>query len=232
MFVGHYAAGLAIGARVRGAPVAALLAATMVLDLVHLPLRMLGIEPVVVSGPSVFANWNLVQLGYSHSLVVSIVYSVALGGLAGRWWRSGAVGTAIGLAVFSHYVLDVLTHKPDMPVVGLGFTRDLTLGTNLAVHPLPFFLIELAWCVAAWLWFDRSNRRLPVVLAVWMAIWANGVFGFAVPREPLPPMSEAVAALIGVGLAGVSLWWAARPTVARDARDVSAHPPRARAARL
>lgn len=215
MFVGHLAAGFALKARVPHAPLGPLLAGTTFLDLLFGVFGILGLEHVVVGDPAVFANWDL-DIGYSHSLLMSVVYSVALGWLAARWWRSVAVGVAIGLSVFSHFVLDVVSHRPDMPVIGLGSSMDVKLGTGLATHPLAFFAVELAWCLVAWRWYDTTNRRLLVTLLVLMALWANNVFGFA-PAPPLSATGQSVLTLLGFGIAGSVLWWAARPTERRAA---------------
>ena len=215
MFIGHLAAALAINSRVRAAPLGVLLAGTALLDLLHVPLRIAGIEPVIVGSPPVFANWDLVELGYSHSLVASAVFGTVIGYVAARWWGSRSIGTALGIAVFSHFVLDVLSHKPDVPLVGFGLARDLKLGTNLAVHPLPFFLVELGWCLVAWYVYDPANRRLLVTLAVLMAVWANNIFGFALPAKAPPAAVFGLITLASFAVAGAALWWAARPATGR-----------------
>lgn len=213
MFVGHLAAGLALKARVRRAPLGPLLAGTAFADILFGIFAIVGLEHVVVHDPPVFANWEL-DIGYSHSFLASVVYSAALGWVAARWWRSTSIGVAIGIALFSHFVLDTLSHRPDMPLIGLGATRDVKLGTGLATHPLAFFAVELGWCALAWWWYDPGNRRLLVTLAVLMALWANNVFGFAT-QPALPVTAQAIVTIAGFGIAGASLWWAARPTEAR-----------------
>ncbi|MBI3768182.1 MAG: hypothetical protein HY271_06745 [Deltaproteobacteria bacterium] len=216
MFVGHLAAGFALKARVREAPLGPLLAGTAFLDFLFGVFVMIGLERVVVHDPPVFRNWEL-HIGYSHSLLVSVLYSVALGWLAGRVWRSTSVGVALGLAVFSHFVLDVVSHRADMPLVGLGMNHDVLLGTGLATHPLAFFLVELGWCLLAWRWYDGGNHRLLLMFLVLMAIWANNVFGF-VPQPALSSSGQAAFTIFGFVIAGALLWWAARPTEERALR--------------
>ena len=200
VFVGHLAAGLALKSRVREAPLAPVLAGTAFLDLLFGIFGMIGLERVVVGDQPVVANWEL-HIGYSHSLLVSVLYSVALGWLAACWWRSPSVGVAIGLAVFSHFVLDTLSHRPDMPLIGLGATHDVALGTGLATHPLPFFIVELAWCLLAWWWYDAGNRRLLITLLVLMAIWANNISGSR-PPPALSPAGQSAFTIFGFVVAG------------------------------
>ena len=215
MFVGHLAAGLALKARVREAPLGALLAGTAFLDIVHGFLGLTGAERVVIHDPPVFANWDLVEIGYSHSLVVSLLYSAVIGLLAARVWRSRAVGWVLGLAVFSHFILDVASHKADVPLVGLGLAHDHKLGTGLASYPLPFFLVELGWCLVAWYLYDPANRRLLAAFLVLMTFWANAVFGFFLPPPP-PPVLQAFITIVSFAVAGWVLWWAAQPLAAGD----------------
>jgi len=140
--------------------------------------------------------------------------------LAARWW-SARVGAAMALAVFSHFVLDVASHRPDMPLVGLGASHDVLLGTNLALHPLPFFLVELGWCLLAWWWYDPTNRRLLVTLLVMMVVWSNSIFGFSAMPELAPPQQAALT-LVGFVLFAGILRWAAQPTEAGQARVAGA----------
>ena len=73
-----------------------------------------------------------------------------------------------------------------MPLIGLGATHDVRLGTGLATHPLAFFVVELTWCLLAWWWYDATNRRLLVAILVLMALWANNIFGFSPPCSRPP----------------------------------------------
>jgi len=103
-----------------------------------------------------------------------------------------------------------------MPLIGLGAAHDVRLGTDLALHPVPFFLVELGWCLLAWWWYDPGNRRLLVTLLVMMVVWSNGTFGFS-PMPVLPPAGQAALTLTGFLLFAAVLVWAARPTELRRA---------------
>ena len=87
-----------------------LLAASEAIDILWGFFFLLGLESME------FAPW-------SHSLFMSTVWSLALGALAARLYRSRRSGLVIGLVVFSHWVLDFITHP-----MGVGNTvRDLPL---------------------------------------------------------------------------------------------------------
>jgi len=184
MYLGHLAAGLVLKARVREAPLAWLLAATVVSDVLCGVLLMLGVEQVVIHGSLTFSHGQA-TIPYSHSLVGTLVLASVAAWIAARS-ASRRVGFAVFLAVLSHYVLDVLTHLPDMHVLGFGAEPDLVLGTRLAAFPVAHYIVEVAWCLFAWAIFDRSDLRLLVTMLILLASYANSLMGFIY----IPPVSS------------------------------------------
>ena len=117
MFPGHFAAGLAIKAIEPRAPMLGLMIGVGMLDLLFGVGVGLGVEG---GGFSHFIT------PWSHSLLMALVWSLAY---AACFYRSGyAVVAAMFAAVLSHWILDVLSHAPDMPIwpyssIELGFGR-------------------------------------------------------------------------------------------------------------
>jgi membrane-bound metal-dependent hydrolase YbcI (DUF457 family) len=193
MFLGHYA--LAFGAK-RIAPAVSLgtlFLACQFADLLWPTLVVMGIEIVEVDpGNTLVTPLNFVSYPYSHSLVMLLVWSAVLGlfYLAFRRGRDGAL--TVGALVFSHYVLDVITHRPDMPVtIGgdtkLGFGLWNYPGTTLAVES-GLFLIGLAMYVSVTRERDRVGKfALLALIATLGAIYFAALYG------PPPPNSQAVA---------------------------------------
>ncbi|MEO1137642.1 MAG: hypothetical protein AAFW68_13725, partial [Pseudomonadota bacterium] len=141
MFVGHYgpAAGLA-GGRIKlwhG------FVAVQFLDILWAPFILLGIEHVrIVENFTASNHFDLYHMPYTHSLVMALVWSV-VAGAAYQLARKGG-GWIVGALVFSHWVLDFITHKPDLelwfggPKVGLGLwdNRPLAVTTELVLLTL------------------------------------------------------------------------------------------------
>lgn len=187
MFLGHF--GVALGSR----PVAprvslgTLFLAAQFLDLLWPVLVLTGVETVrIVPGITRVTPLDFVNYPYSHSLAAAVFWSLVVGGIYGavRQWARGAA--VVGGLVFSHWVLDFITHRPDLPIapglsarVGLGLWNSLS-GTLLAEALL--FLgarrstsgsrspatgsgrLEPAPCSWPWsgsLWRARSARRHP-----------------------------------------------------------------------
>src|SRR5215470_7317920 len=123
MYAGHFAMGLAIKAKEPRAPTTGLLIGTGLLDILFGPFVLLGIERVSMT-PGSSPGFSLDFIDWSHSLVMSIVWSAAYALL---WLRRGrAVAAAMAFAVFLHFLLDLPMHPHDMALlpyspVHLGF---------------------------------------------------------------------------------------------------------------
>ena len=193
MFLGHYA--LAFGAK-RIAPAVSLgtlFLACQFADLLWPTLLVLGLEIVEIDpGNTLVTPLNFVKYPYSHSLVMLLVWSVVLAllYLAVRRGRAGAL--TVGTLVFSHYLLDLITHRPDLPVTiegstRLGFGLWNYPGTTLAVES-GMFLIGIAMYVSVTRERDRIGK-----LALMALIATLGAIYFAALYGPPPPNSQAVA---------------------------------------
>jgi len=193
VFLGHYA--VAIGAK-RAAPrvsLGTLIAAAAFLDLVWPVLVLVGVERVAVApGATAFTPLDFEHYPFSHSLVMSVVWGAAFGGvhfLARRDLRAAAV---LGLLVVSHWFLDAVVHQPDLPLtlggdarVGLGLWNSIpgTLAVELAM-----------FAVAIWLYVGATRARdrigsigFAAFAAFVLAIYAGAAFG------PPPPSASAIA---------------------------------------
>lgn len=194
MFLGHYA--LALGAK-RIAPAVSLgtlFLACQFADMLWPTLVVLGIEHVEVDpGNTLVTPLNFVSYPWSHSLVMLLVWSALFFG-AYRVLRGGSTLAAliVGGLVFSHFVLDVITHRPDMPItiggaqkIGLGLWN--YPGTTLAVESA-LFIAGAVFYMGATRERDRAGRiGLYALIATLVAIYFAALYG------PPPPSSDAVA---------------------------------------
>jgi len=193
VFLGHCA--LAFGAK-RMAPAVSLgtlFMACQFADLLWPTLVMLGLEIVEIDpGNTLVTPLNFVKYPYSHSLVMLLVWSMvfALCYFAIRRGRAGAI--TVGVLVFSHYILDVITHRPDMPVTIDGETR---LGMGLWNYPGTTLATESAmFIIGATMYASVTRERdrigklgLSALVATLVAIYFAALWG------PPPPNSQSVA---------------------------------------
>jgi len=125
MFIGHF--GLGFGAKTASPSVSlgTLFLAAQFADLLWPTFLLLGIERVEIDpGATVMTPLNFVSYPYSHSLLALSVWGVLFAGvyIAVRRARPMA-GMVLAVLVFSHWVLDVIVHRPDMPLTLTGTTR-------------------------------------------------------------------------------------------------------------
>lgn len=194
MFIGHYA--LALGAK-RLAPAVSLgtlFLACQLADLLWPAFLTLGLERVEIDpGNTLVTPLNFVSYPYSHSLVMLLVWSALLA-LGYRVLRGGpriAVVT-VGALVFSHYILDVITHRPDLPITINGPAR---LGLGLWNYPGTALATESAlFIIGATIYASVTRERdrigrigLYALIATLVAIYFAALYG------PPPPNTQAIA---------------------------------------
>lgn len=145
MFAGHFGLAAAVKAREPELPIWSLIVASQLLDIVFIPLFLTGLETIEPIGTG--SKEILIHAGYTHSLAGALLISVAAGWLARRKWgqRSGLV---IALTVFSHWLLDLLVHRPDMPVLPGNWGNLPPLGFGLWQWPAVSMMLEASIILA------------------------------------------------------------------------------------
>ncbi|HEY6810837.1 MAG TPA: hypothetical protein VIZ70_06895 [Propionibacteriaceae bacterium] len=158
MIVGHY--GLAAGAKSvdRRAPLWSLMLATQWLDVVFIPLFLLGIETIETL-PQGGYGAVVIHADYTHSLIGALVLSAAFGAVA--WWRwDRRLGLLLGAVAFSHWVLDLIVHRADMPILPGNAGNFPLLGFGLWAIPVASILLEAALLVVGVFLYWRSARSI------------------------------------------------------------------------
>ena len=194
MFLGHYALAFSAKKVAPAVSLGTLFLACQFADLIWPTLLMLGLEIVEIDpGNTAITPLNFVRYPYSHSFVALAGWSAlfALIYRTIRGWRPVAIATLAAL-VFSHYVLDVITHRPDLPITltgsrRLGFGLWNYPGTTLAVESM-LFIVGTALYLSVTRARDRIGRNaLYALIVVLVAIYFAALYG------PPPPNSSAVA---------------------------------------
>ena len=212
MFIGHYAVGLAAKRAAPRTSLGWLILAPTLADLLWPVFLLLGAERVrpVPGGPT-FLTLDFVSYPWSHSLLMDAVWGVLLGGAyyARTRYRAGAL--AIGLGVVSHWVLDVVTHIPDMPVLPWGGPK---LGLGLW-HSVPGTLaVEIVMYAVGVYLYARSTRARDAVgrYATWALIALLFLLYVSTLNVPPPPGIPvlAVSAIAFGGLFVLWAWWGDR----------------------
>ena len=113
MFVGHFAVGVATKKLAPTMPIWILFLAPQFMDLLFAPLVALGIESFE-PGPYGHLTLNIL---YTHSLVGALAIAAVAYWIGNRFWKSSRGGIILASLSFSHWILDVMVHRPDMPIL-------------------------------------------------------------------------------------------------------------------
>lgn len=121
MFAGHYAAALAAKAVEPKAPLWTLIAAAQLVDIGWGALVLAGVEYGSIDPTLPGSALVLEHMPWTHSLPAAIAWSLGALLLARYLLRlpmSAAI--AIGAVVFSHWLTDLLVHRPDLELFPSG----------------------------------------------------------------------------------------------------------------
>lgn len=193
MFLGHFGLGLGAKRLVPTVSLGTLFLGAQFVDILWPTLLLFGWETVSVDpGNTLVTPLDFSRYPISHSLLMAVVWGLALGGIfyALRKNRRGAI--VVGGLVASHWVLDLLVHRPDLPVtmasaplVGLGLWNNL--GATLAAETL-IFGVGVWMYVRSTVARDRTGTiALWSLIGFFVLIYAANLLG-----DP-PPNSEAIA---------------------------------------
>ena len=122
---GHLGIGFAAKPVAPKAPLWVLLVATQVLDLLSFLFMAVGIESMGVTTIDLSRGIQYLtpaSVPWSHGLLMSVVWSILAGAIAYLFYRDRRTGIVVGLLVFSHWVLDLIVHLPDLPLLFDGST--------------------------------------------------------------------------------------------------------------
>ncbi len=207
MFIGHFAVGFAAKRFAPRASLGWLLAAPMLLDLIWPLFVLMGLEVVRIDpGNTAFTPLDFVSYPWSHSLLMALLWAALLGGL--YHWKTrylpGSIAIALGVA--SHWALDFISHRPDMPLAPGSATKvGLRLWNNVAAT-VAVEVIMLAAGVALYIGATKAVTRAGS-LGFWAFLALLGfLYAGAVHGDPPPNVTVlAVSALSG----WLAVWWAA-----------------------
>jgi hypothetical protein len=208
MFIGHFALGFAAKRAAPRVSLAALFAAAQLADIIWPFLVAFGIEQVRIQpGITAFTPLDFVSYPYSHSLVMLCVWGALFGGLCANAFHTRRAYAVIAALVVSHWVLDWVTHRPDMPLYPGGPKFGLGLWNSVAAT----VTVEVLMFVAGvWIYArttrarDKTGRQaLPAFVGFLLVAYLASSIG------PPPPN---VTAIVVTAIAGAAVivpwaWW-------------------------
>ncbi|HTM24830.1 MAG TPA: metal-dependent hydrolase [Vicinamibacterales bacterium] len=209
MFIGHFGLGFAAKRATPALSLAALFAAAQFADLLWPLLVGAGVEQVRIDpGNTAVTPLDFASYPYSHSLLMLVVWGIILGWLSRRLSGDRRAFLVIAALVVSHWVLDFLTHRPDMPLypggpkVGLGLWN--STAATIAVE-VPLY--------AAGVWIYTRSTRARDAVGRWAFVSLAVALGLLYVGNLMSPPPPSVTALWVFAIAGGSIilvwgWWA------------------------
>jgi hypothetical protein len=160
MFVGHYAAAMAAKAIEPKAPMWTLAAASQLVDIGWSAFIITGVEHASVDPSLPGSTLVLDYMPWTHSLPAALAWSAGAALLVMVLLRLPIwASVAVGLTVFSHWLLDLLVHRPDLALWPSGERVGLALW-NYPVIEQAVEIGLIAICGAAWVASRKTLGRL------------------------------------------------------------------------
>jgi hypothetical protein len=194
VFIGHYAVAFAARGAVPQASLGTMFAAAQLADLAWPVLVLAGVERFEIRpGITAFTPLDFIHYPWSHSLLMLCLWGAAFGLVHMAVRKSGArTALLLALLVVSHWVLDFVSHRPDMPLAP-GEGPKLGLGLWNSV-PATLAVESLLFAGAVWMYTraTRANDRIGT-WALWSLVAFLAIVYVANSMGPPPPSVAAVA---------------------------------------
>lgn len=194
MFIGHIAVGFAAKRMVPAVSLGTLFLAVQFADLLWPTLVLLGIEHFSIQpGITVVTPLDFDNYPYSHSLIMTILWMIVFGATYRVIKRCNIyTATILGLCVFSHWLLDFISHRPDMP---LTITGDKVVGLGLWNSLSATLIVEVSMYATGVLFYLKATKPLDRtgIYAFWSLVIFVGLIYLGNIFGPPPPSIMAVA---------------------------------------
>lgn len=209
MFVGHYGVSFAAKSLDKRIPLWLLFLAVQFVDLLWAVFVLTGVEKVrIVPGITATNPLDLYYMPYTHSLVAALFWAGA-GFCAYRLFRKRRRDAAflVGAAVFSHWLLDLIVHRPDLAL----YDDSYKMGLGLWNYPALALSLEAVILLTGIFMYLRSSRAVTAAGKFGMLIFAvallglQGIVFFGAP-PPSPTAAALTALLAYVVLSGIAYW--------------------------
>jgi hypothetical protein len=207
LFVGHYAVAFAAKRATPHTSLGVLVIAAQLIDLLWPMFLLVGLEHVrIAPGITRFTPLDFYDYPITHSLIGALAWSVVFASVILLFKREARTALICALLVFSHWVLDLIVHRPDLPLgphgpyVGLGLWNHVAL--SFAVEGTLFVL-------GLWIYLRTTTARDSIgrygligFIALLILFWVPGPFS-------APPPSARAVAWLGMGqwlLVAIAFW--------------------------
>lgn len=187
MFAGHFGLAAGVKAKAPELPLWVLMVSTQLLDIAFIPMVLAGEESMDFSQHGEGYGKAIIHADYTHSLLGALLIAIIAGAVCRRIWGARASWIVAGV-VFSHWVLDLIVHRADMPLLpgnwgdlpllGFGAWRSVALsaGMELLLLAAGFVMyVRYAYKKAG-----NEKRKTPLLSSVILGIVLFGLLAMDV----------------------------------------------------
>jgi hypothetical protein len=200
MFLGHFALGFAAKKVSRTPSLGTIFLAAQFIDLLWPFFLLFGIEKVAIEpGNTAFTPLNFISYPFSHSLLAVIMWALLFGGIYYVLKKDRKSAWLLALLVVSHWLLDLIVHRPDLPV---SFTEETKVGLGMWNNKWLTIAVEgILFSIGVWLYATTTRAKNKTgVYAFWslvlffIIIYLMSAFG-----DPPPDVKA-------IGYVGMAQW--------------------------
>lgn len=207
MFIGHFAVGFAAKRVIPRVSLAVLFFAVLFADILWPVLVLLGVESVRIEpGATAYTPLTFLSYPWSHSLVMLVLWGSVLGAAYRGIFGGRRTFVVVALLVVSHWVLDWLTHAPDMPLYPGGPKYGLALWNSVSGTMAVELLL---YAVGVWLYAATTRARDRVGTWAFLGLVVTlALIYLANSYAPAPPPSVTAIAVVAIAASVVFPAWA------------------------
>ena len=215
MFVGHYAASLALKSLDKKVSLGMLFLAVQFVDILFFPFVLMGIEHFnLVRNHTESTHFELYFMPYTHSLLATFLWAIGVYIVIKLMplkvsANKNKVALLVAIGVLSHWFFDLIVHTPDLPLLGDDSSK---VGFGLWNNAIATYILEAVLLIAGLGLYLKSTKSTTfvgkygmIMFVVFLLITnANNIFG--------PPFGDDVTALSVSALvmyfmfAGIAFW--------------------------
>lgn len=192
MFIGHFALGMIGKKYLPKVSLGTLFLSVQLVDLIWPFLLLIGLEQVRIEpGATKITPLNFINYPITHSLVGGLLWAIGFALIYLIVKKSLRTGVILGIGVLSHWILDFIVHKPDLPIYpggekyGLGLWNSIP-GTLIVEFVL--FGLGIYFYTKTTKSVDKTGTWSFRALSLFLLIgWLSSVFG------PPPPSVNVLA---------------------------------------
>lgn len=192
MFIGHFAVGFGAKSFAPRASLGTLFLAAQFIDLLWPTLLLFGVEQVrIAPGITAFTPLDFEHYPWSHSLAMVLVWMALFGAVYYALRHDARTSLILAIAVLSHWLLDFLTHRPDLPLWVEGRRVGLGLWNSVPAT----LMIEIGLFIAGVVLYLRATRARDSIgrWALWGLVILLGLIYASNLMGPPPPDVMAIA---------------------------------------